>query len=375
MICKQIMNKKEGFFTMSKYETLSERLTEQITQNLQKGITALPTEAALAEQHQVSRQTVRAALSLLRDRGLIESRQGSGSYATGLSPDAWQNNIPILIASSQEYIYPHLLSDIRSALTSQGYQLRVYATGNDTSIERKHLLSLLPDPPRGLIVEGSKSTLPTPNADLFEKLKTAGTRLLFLHNRYDALPDEICIKDDNYYGGYLLASHLADLGHTRIAGLFRLDDRQGPERYLGAVSCLRDLGHELEDRHVGWFQTQDVEALEKKQDTRFLAAYIKERLGDCTAVICYNDEIAYWLIKELSYAHIQVPRDVSVVCFDNSYLSDLSKVRITTLTHRPHEMGSRVADTIIRQLKGIPVISQEIPWELVRKESDAPAPI
>ena len=217
---------------MSKYETLSQRLTEQIAQNLQKGITALPTEAELAEQHQVSRQTVRAALALLRDRGLIESRQGSGSYATGLSPDAWQNNIPILIASSQEYIYPHLLSDIRSALTAQGYQLRVYATDNDTSIEREHLLALLANPPRGLIVEGSKSTLPTPNADLYEKLKAAGTRLVFLHNQYDAMSDEVCIKDDNYYGGYLLASHLADLGHTRIAGLFRIDDRQGPERYL-----------------------------------------------------------------------------------------------------------------------------------------------
>lgn len=358
---------------MSKYETLSERLTEQIAQNLQRGITALPTEAALAGQYQVSRQTVRAALALLRDKGLIESRQGSGSYATGLSLNAWQNNIPILIASSQEYIYPHLLDDIRSALTSQGYQLQVYPTDNDTSIERKHLLTLLADPPRGLIVEGSKSTLPTPNADLFEKLKAAGTRLLFLHNRYDALSDEICIKDDNYYGGYLLASHLTDLGHTRIAGLFRMDDRQGPERYLGAVSCLRDLGYELEDRHVGWFQTQDVEALEKKQDTRFLAAYIKERLGDCTAVICYNDEIAYWLVKELSYAHIQVPRDVSVVCFDNSYLSDLSKIRITTLTHRPHEIGISAAETMIRLLKGIPAVSQEIPWELVRKESDGPA--
>lgn len=358
---------------MSKYETLSEQLTEQIAQNLQKGITALPTEAALAGQYRVSRQTVRAALALLKSKGLIESRQGSGSYATGLSPDPSRNTIPLLIASSQEYIYPHLLTDIRTALAAHGYQLRVCPTDNDTSIERTHLLSLLPNPPRGLLVEGSKSALPTPNADLYEKLKAAGTRLLFLHNRYDALSNEICIKDDNYYGGYLLAGHLAELGHTRIAGLFKIDDRQGPERYLGAVSCLRDLGLEMEDKHVGWFQSQDVEALEKRQDTRFLASFSKERLSGCTAVICYNDEVAYWLIKELSYAHIQVPRDVSVVCFDNSYLSELSKVRITTLTHRPHEMGDRIAETMIRLLKGIPAVSLEIPWELVRRESDGPA--
>ena len=358
---------------MSKYETLSKQLTEQIARNLQQGITALPTEAQLADQYRVSRQTVRAALALLREKGLIESRQGSGSYATGLSPDTSGNLIPILIASSQEYIYPQLLADIRSALGERGYQLQIYPTDNDASKERQILLSLLETPPRGLIVEGSKSALPTPNTDLYEKLKAEGTRLLFLHNIYDVLAKEVCIKDDNYYGGYLLASHLVELGHTSIAGLFKIDDRQGPERYLGAVSCLHDLGLELMDSHVGWFQSPDINALEQRQDTRFLAAFIRERLSGCSAVICYNDEIAYWLMKELFYAHIQVPRDISVVCFDNSYLSDLSKVRITTLTHKPHEMGNCVAETMIRLLQGIPVVSQEIPWELVRKESDGPA--
>lgn len=357
---------------MSKYETLSKQLTEQIARNLEQGITALPTEAQLCTDYGVSRQTVRAALSLLRQEGLIESRQGSGSFATGLSPTSSENRIPILIASSQEYIYPHLLSDIRLSLNEKGYQLDVLSTDNHISIERTHLLSLLKNPPRGLIVEGAKSTLPTPNFDLYERLKAAGTRLLFIHGCCPALSDEVCIKDDNYYGGYLLAGHLAGLGHTRIAGLFKLDDGQGPERYLGAACCLRDLGFTLQDENVGWFVSSDLEALQKKQDTRFLAFYSKERLSDCTAVICYNDEIAYWLIKELSYAGIRVPKDLSVVCFDNSYLSDLSKVRITTLTHRPHEMGRRVADTMVQLLKGVPAVSQEIPWELVRKESDAP---
>ncbi len=358
---------------MAKYETLSKQLTERIAENLQRGITALPTEAQLAAQYHVSRQTVRAALSLLKSQGLIESRQGSGSYATGLSPDLARNRVSILIASSQEYIYPHLLADIRQALAEKGYQLQVLATENSISAERAHLLSLAENPPRGLIAEGVKSVLPTPNADLYEKLKAAGTRLLFLHSRCEALSDEVCVKEDNYYGGYLAANHLALLGHTCIAGLFKLDDRQGPERYLGAACCLRDLGLTLSDANVGWFQSADVEALEKRQDTRFLAAYIKEHLSGCTAVICYNDEIAYWLVKELLYAGIQVPRDVSVISFDNSYLSDLSRIRLTTLAHKPHELGRCAAETMLRLLRGIPAVSQELPWELVRKESDGPA--
>ena len=199
---------------MTKYESLALKLTEQIERNLQNGISKLPTEAELCSRYQISRQTVRAALALLSRQGIIVSRQGSGSYATGLSPDSLRNTIPILITSSQEYIYPHLIADIRSALSGQGYELSVYPTGNDTSKEREHLLKFLDAPPRGMIVEGCKSTLPNPNTDLYERLRASGTFILFLHNSYNGLEDNVCIKDDNYYGGCLLAEYLTTLGRN-----------------------------------------------------------------------------------------------------------------------------------------------------------------
>lgn len=360
---------------MNKYETLAETLSEKISENLVHGIYKLPTEAALSLQYKVSRQTVRSALALLQDRGIIESRQGSGSYATGLSADVSGNIIPILIASSQEYIYPQLLDDIRNGLSSYGYQLQILVTGNDTAKEREFLLSLLANPPRGLIAEGCKSAFPSSNLDLYEKLQAAGSFVLFLHNYYQALPGTIYVKDDNYYGGCLLAEHLINLGHTQIAGLFKVDDLQGHERYHGVSSCLRDHGLTLEDTHVGWFTSLDAEALEVRQDTRFLTSFIHEQMSGCTAVICYNDEIAYWIIKELTYAEKMVPQDVSVVCFDNSYLSDLSRVRITTLAHKPHEIGICAAECMAQKLRGISIVSQEIPWTIVHKQSDGPCPV
>lgn len=357
---------------MTKYETLANILTERISRNLQNGISKLPTESQLCQDYNVSRQTVRAALALLHKQGIITSRQGSGSYATGLSADGNRNIIPVLVASQQEYIYPQLLSDIRTALAEYDYQLQIYSTDNDTFVERSHLLTLLDNPPCGMIVEGCKSTLPNPNLDLYERLHESGTFTLFLHNHYPALQNSIYVKDDNYYGGCLLAEHLVSLGHTRIAGLFKMDDAQGPERYHGMASRLRDLGYPLADRHVGWYTSPDITALETRQDTRFLTNFIQECLLNCSAVVCYNDEAAYWLIKELSYAGILVPQDISVVCFDNSYLSELSSVRITSLTHAPHEIGECVADCMIKRLRGIPVVSHTIPWQLVRRESDAP---
>lgn len=357
---------------MNKYESLARLLTEQISHNLKKGISRLPTEAELCRQHHVSRQTVRSALALLHAQGIIASRQGSGSYATGLSDDAGRNIIPILIYSQQEYLYPSLLSDILTELAPNGYRLKVCTTRNSTCAEREHLLTLLDDPPRIVVVEGCRSALPNPNLDLYAQLRQRHTALLFLHSQYAALSDAVCIKDDNYYGGYLLAEHLTAFGHTRIAALLKIDDIQGHERYEGISACLRDQGLFLKDENTGWFTSLDIEALELRQDTRFLTHFLQNCLRDCSAVICHNDEIAYWLIQETIHAGIQVPQKLSVVCFESSYLSELSPVRITALAHQPHETGRSVASCIIQILKGIPAVSQEIPWQLVRRESSAP---
>ena len=114
----------------SKYETLAIRLTDLIHANVKKGIYKLPTEAQLCSRYHVSRQTVRQALALLNARGLVVSRQGSGSYATGLSPDPSHNVIGLFIASEHEYVYPELITDIRQVLSSHSFSLKVYSTDN-----------------------------------------------------------------------------------------------------------------------------------------------------------------------------------------------------------------------------------------------------
>lgn len=62
----------------------------------------LPTESALCHTYNVSRQTVRKALSVLESEHLIEKRQGSGSYAVQNMNLYRTNLIAILIHSNTE---------------------------------------------------------------------------------------------------------------------------------------------------------------------------------------------------------------------------------------------------------------------------------
>ena len=355
-----------------KYKWLKEILTEWIQKSIAQGNDRLPSEMELCAKYKVSRQTVRLTLSLLAEEGLIIKKHGSGSYITGLSSDASRNNISILINDSEEYFYPGLLADITGALSGYGYTSEIFVTGNQIAEERQLLLKLLEQPPRALLVEGCKSALPNPNLPLYHRLMEKGTSVLFLHNYYREFSDCLFVKADNLSGSELLIRHLASLGHTAIGGIFKADDLQGVERYQGFMETLHMLGLEASDNRISWFHSKELKKLEEKQDTLFLKNFIKDCLQDCTAVVCYNDEIAYWMIRELQLAGYTLPQEMAVVSFDNTYLSTSGPLSVTSLSHKPHEMGYTIAQMITDKLKGLPVLSQEIPWTLMEKESSKP---
>lgn len=352
-----------------KYKWLAGRLKELIEKNRRAGIEKLPTEHELCSRYHVSRQTVRQALALLEKDRLIVRRQGSGSYITGLSSDPACNTIAVLISDDREYIYPGVLADIRSELSGSGFSVRVYTTGNRTETEYQILLDLAEVPPRGVIAEGCKSALPSPNLELYRYLMKQGTAVVFLHNYYPALPGSLYVKDDNVAGSAMLVRHLAERGHISIGGIFKTDDLQSIERYQGFMETMRALHLNISDERIGWFDSHDQHALESARDTSFLRKIAEEALSSCTAVVCYNDMIAFYLLQELRRAGYRLPEDMAVTAFDNTYLSNYGPISITTLSHRPHEMGILAARTLIQRLKGLPAGSREVPWKLNLKES------
>ncbi len=352
-----------------KYKWLAERLKEMIYSDIEKGIEKLPTEQELCERFRVSRQTVRLSLSLLEEEGLIVKKQGSGSFITGLLTEPESNIIGILVSDDQDYVYPGLINDIQAELSRNGFSSQVYINGRRTRTERRILTDILKHPLRGLIVEGCRSALPNPNLDLYRRLRDRGTALLFVNSPYAALNDCPSIKADNLTGSALLVRHLTELGHTAIGGIFAADEIQGIERYQGFTEAMRDFGLPVPDERIGWFLARDVDGLMKRRNTDFLRRISLEALEDCTAVICHNDMIAYYLIQELRLAGKKLPEEMAVASFDNTYLSNSEWLTITSLAHELHEPGREAARMMVRRLKGLPVQSLELPWELKQKQS------
>lgn len=371
----------------TKYSELAGQLKRLIETALQEYPAApfkLPTEAALCQTYAVSRQTVRKALSVLEEEGLIQKRQGSGSYAVSDRSQKGAGHIAILVRSNSEYTYPRLLADICGTLQEHGYAWTVYVTDARTAREREILSSLLDEPVQGILSEGCRTSSPTPNHDLYRLLAQKGTSIQFFCGDYSNLPEFPSVKDDDCEGGYILGRYLISLGHRKIGGIFRSDEIQGTEQCFGLLSALRDAQLLHCEDYICHFDARQLTALRKEQDASFLSTLLDTQLKDATAVVCCNDEIAYWLIKELAGRGVRVPDDISIVCFGSSYLSDLSPIQISSLSHameppkgnakKGYGIATAAAEAILSQLRGAAVPAQKLPWQLAVKNSSGPPP-
>lgn len=306
-------------------------IARELEQRLQRadGMLRLPTEAALCAEYGCSRQTVRSALGILEDKGLIVRRQGSGSYPVQNQPS---RQIAVLLADREEYTTPALLREIRKAAEAYGCTVLCLETGGSRETERGHLQKLLKQPPAGILIEPICDVLGCFCEDLLRRLTQAGIPIVYLNGGYHSP----IVRYDDPAGAGLLMAHLAAQGHKKIAAIFKSDDSRGIERFRGCLRVADDLMLELRTENILWYSEQDrLELLEG--DDALLRRFLHTRAADCSAVICHNDALAYRLLRLVTAEH----SGLRIVSFDNSYLA-----RDASLTSIGAEQSSVGAEAV-----------------------------
>lgn len=351
-----------------KYLQIARTLQTRIQSGEYPPDSLLPTEQQLCSCFGVSRQTIRQALQTLVDQGLIQRRQGSGSRVLGQTRDPLaQRTVAVITTYISNYIFPSILREVESVLFSSHCTMQLAATSNQVANERRILLGLLEKGVDGILVEGTKSALPNPNLDLYRQLQERGVPLVFFNGCYPGLEGCVSVLDDNFGGGRQLVHYLADKGHTRIAGIFKSDDMQGHQRYAGFAAGLRERNLPLEDAHLFWYATEDKPDM--TSPNHFWVRRTTEVIRGCTAVVCYNDEVASALVQQLLRQQVKLPQEMAVVSFDNSHYTELSACRITSLSHGEENLGRIAAQELVNFFQGQPPASHVIPWTLEEKES------
>ena len=308
----------------------------------------LASENELSRQFGLSRQTVRQATSILENSGILERRRGSGTYvaSTCVVQRAVTMNIGVITTYLDDYLFPCIIRGIDGVLTSNGYTMQLSITYNKVENERAILESMLKKGIDGLIIEPTKSGLPNLNEDFYKKIKRQGIPCVFIHAASPGVSFPSVMMDD-YGCGRAAAEYLIRHGHKRIAGIFKSDDSQGHMRYAGCASALTRQGLPLEEESIVWFTTEDMER-DHEDSLHLFEDAILERMRGCTAVICYNDQVAIRVMDALEKHGLHVPEDMSIISFDDSSLATVSRTGLTTFVHPKEELGRKAAETLLR---------------------------
>lgn len=333
----------------TKHEKLRLWIIDRIVDGTYKIGDRLTSENELCTIFGISRHTVRHALDLLETEGIVDRRRGSGTYVAQ-NPSFLHNSsktIGVAMSYLDSYIFPNILMGIDEVLTRLDYHILPGITYNRVENERYFLQSCLNHAVDGVIIEASRSACDNPNLDLYRELENRAIPCIFINCYYTGFNCNYVVTDD-VSGGAMAASYLIKAGHKKIGGIFKEDDMQGLRRHTGFVKTLQENGLGGADDHILWYKTEDFDLfIDEKHDARVLDA-----LSGCTGIVCYNDTIAANLITLLERHSLRVPDDVSIISFDNSNLSVLCGVKLTTIAHPGEKLGKMAAQSIFNLIVG-----------------------
>jgi LacI family transcriptional regulator len=151
---------------------------------------------------------------------------------------------------------------------------------------------------------------------------------------------------DNVSAVHAAVRHLADLGHTRISIVNGYTQASvSLERFEGYRSALDDLGLPFDPSLVA---EADFTVAGGKE--AFLTMI--DRTPDITAVFAASDLMALGVLEGARELGLRVPKDLSVVGFDNIDMASMSSPPLTTLDQPRYELGRTAAKILISACNG-----------------------
>jgi DNA-binding LacI/PurR family transcriptional regulator len=310
------------------------------------GVAASTVSRAFARPGRVNSETARRIREAAADLGYR-----ANPIARAL-PTGRTSMIALVISDVTNPFHNEIIRGAQTAAAEAGYTMLLSDAQESGAQERESLERAL-SAVDGIVLATSRMS--------DSSIRTiAKQRPVVLLNR--ALADVPCVVTDNPRGMHHATAHLAELGHQRVTYL------AGPEaswadgmRWRSLREGAPDLG--LHARRIGPF------APTVAGGTAAAAEFVHH---PTSAVIAYNDLMAIGFIRALTAKGARIPRDVSVVGFDNIFAADLVTPPLTTVAAPLHAMGLTAVRNLLAIVRGAQPRAQEpvsLPARLVVRAS------
>ena len=283
------------------------------------GVSKATVSRVFSRPHVVDQQTreaVQAAVAELRYR--------PNAMARGLASRSSQT-VGVVINRFDSIYYGSLLDAAEKAIAAEGFKMLVESTSERVEGEREAWASLLERQCESVIIHADNMDDEELGQWMAEHPKSV------LMNRFLPGFEDRCIHLDNCRGGALAANYLYDNGHRQIAMV------TGPGKF-----------YEVRDRSAGFTKAlgrYDLEPIVVESD--FLVqgghdaiVHLLENETQITGVFFQNDEMAAGALEACRERGVDVPRDLSMIGFDDIPTSRHLMPKLTTIRQPLRAIGA-----------------------------------
>lgn len=219
-------------------------------------------------------------------------------------------------------------------------------------------------------VDGAVVISPSPDVYGLEEVLKSGFPLVFIGKRSVPGIDPHFVASDNHGGAKAAVNHLIGLGHRDIGIAIPPREEMFPweeDRIDGYFSALRQAGIPVRDELIVTVSSPYAgQAPGWKQFDR----------ARMSAVFAITPHIGLAVLQHLRQSNLSVPKDVSLVVFDNFALAHLEQPSITAVKQDMESLG-RLAVQMLTEIMESPGSAPKqllLPTQLVTGASSAKAP-
>ncbi|MDQ1007740.1 LacI family repressor for deo operon, udp, cdd, tsx, nupC, and nupG [Streptomyces sp. V4I23] len=302
-----------------------------------------------------TRESVLAALDVLGYERPVRLRQRSAGLVGLITPEL------------DNPIFPALAQVIGQALTRQGYT-PVLATQTPGGSTEDELTEMLVDRGvSGIIFVSGLHADTTADMERYDRLRAQGVPYVLV-NGFSSKVQAPFVSPDDRAAMQLAVTHLVSLGHTRI-GL-----ALGPRRFVPVLRKIEGFQTAMKER-LGLSLEESQELIQHSLYTleggQAAASGLIAR--GCTAIVCASDMMALGAIRAARQQGLHVPKDISVVGFDDSPLIAFTDPPLTTIRQPVQAMGQAAVRALLEEVGGTPAPHSEFVFmpELVVRGSTA----
>ena len=335
---------------------MSKRLAE-VAQKV--GVSEATVSRVLNERPGVSESTRQAVLTALDVLGYERPTKLRGERA---------RLVGLVLPELQNPIFPAFAEVVSGALAQQGFTpvLCTQTAGGVT--EADYIELLLSHQVSGVVFAGGLYAQADAPHDHYRLLADRRLPTVLVNASIDGMPFPTVSCDDTVAAEQAV-SHLRSLGHTRIGLLMGPADHVPSQRKIAAARAIAaESGSPIDPGDI----VHSLYSLEAAQ-----AATVRLLARGITGIICASDPMALGAIRAVRRAGQSVPRDVSVVGFDDSALMNCMDPPLTTVRQPIEPMGRMVIELLVGQIAGGAASHEEYFFEpeLVVRGSSGPAPV